>query len=101
MRWPESNRLPKSIRDMREKFNGVLGAFDMSTSKREDILLDVLPLSRKIVTNMNIDLRRNLHTLCEFPLRGKMVAEEPEVEEEVPVIKGPAKGWLSDDDIED
>jgi hypothetical protein len=30
-----------------------------------------------------------------------MLVEEPEVEEEVTVVKGVTKGWLSDDDIED
>jgi len=101
MRWPESNRLPKKIRDARDKFHGVLNMLDVSTSKREDMLLDVLPLSWKIEKKMDVRMRRNLRQLCQFPLKGKMLVEEHEGEEEVTVVKGVTKGWLSDDDIED
>jgi len=100
MRWPESNRLPKKIRDARDTFHGLLDGVEVSTSKREDILLDVFPLWWKIEKKMDVRMRRNLHRLCQFPLRGKMLVEEPDVEEEV-VVKGVTKGWLSDDDIED
>jgi hypothetical protein len=101
MRWPESNRLPKKIRDARDKFHGVLNMLEVSTSKREDMLLDVLPLSWKIEKKMDVRMRRNLRQLCLFPLKGKMLVEEDEGEEEVTVVKGVTKGWLSDDDIED
>ena len=101
MRWPESNRLPKKIRDARDKFHGVLNVLDVWTSKREDMLLDVLPLSWKIEKKMDLKMIRSLQQLCQFPLKGKMLVEEPEVEEEVTVVKGVTKGWLSDDDIED
>jgi len=102
MRWPESSRLPKKIREAREKFSGMLFALEGSTSKREDMLLDVFPLWSKIERKMDVKIKRNLQHLCQFPLRGRMAEDEVEVAEEVlPQVKGVAKGWLSDDDIED
>jgi hypothetical protein len=101
MRWPESNRLPKKTRDAREKLWAVLNLCDISTSKREDMLLDVLPLLGKIDSNLGLKMRRPLQSLCTFPLGGKMVIDEPDAEGPVPTAKGAVKGWLSDDDIED
>lgn len=75
--------------------------YKVTSSKREDLLLDVLPLSRIIDKNLNATMRGNLRGLCDFPLRGRIIIEEPEVEEEKEPVKSHTGGWLIDDDIED
>jgi hypothetical protein len=70
------------------------------TSKREDLLLDVLPLWRVIDKRLNSKTKRDLHQLCAFPLRGRVHVEEPESDVEIQV-QVHTNGWLEDDDIED
>lgn len=66
------------------------------------MVVDMLPLWSRIHKKVDIKMKRNLQQLCQFPLRGRMVVEEPEEDEEVlQEVRGVAKGWLSDDDIED
>jgi hypothetical protein len=101
MRWPESIRLPKRTREVRERFDWIIDTCEMTTSKREDLLLDLLPMWRTIDKNLTSKLRRNLRQLCGFPLRGKMIIDEPESDVEVQPVKSHTGGWLIDDDIED
>jgi hypothetical protein len=101
MRWPENSRLPGKIRATKEIFETCILECEIQTSNREDMLLDVLPLWRIIDGNISHKIRRNLKTLCDYPLRGKQsIVEEAIVEEEV-VEQGNKGGWLEDDDIED
>jgi hypothetical protein len=104
MRWAESIRLPKRTRETRERFNELFDICEVTSSKREDLLLDVLPFWRKIDRNLSLKVRRNIQLLCDFPLRGKMIIDEPELpegEEEKEVVKSHTGGWLIEDDIED
>ena len=78
MRWAESIRLPKRTRESREGLSQLSDACQITTSKREDLLLDVLPLWRIIDRTLNSRTRRNLQKLCDFPLRGKMIIDEVE-----------------------
>ena len=102
MRWAESIRLPKRTRETRERLERLIDACQVTTSKREDLLLDVLPLWKTIDKTLNSKTRRNLQRVCDFPLRGKMMVDEVESDGDV---EGPVKshtgGWLIDDDIED
>jgi hypothetical protein len=106
MYWAESSRLPKKIRESRERFEMCLSGMEegggkVTSSKREDTLLDVLPLLRRIDKSLRGKMKRNLDVLCAFPLWGRgaqIVIEEENVEIPVKVHGG---GWLEDDDIED
>jgi|SRR5579862_3000438 len=101
MRWPESVRLPTKVRASLEILEQCIRECDVRTSKKEDFLLDVLPLWRIIDGNLTLRTKRNLKELCEYPLRGKQVStKEAQVEEEV-IEQGHTGGWLEDDDIED
>ena len=102
MRWAESIRLPKRTRETRERLDRLIDVCQVTSSKREDLLLDVLPLWRTIDKTLNSKMRRNLQRVCDFPLRGKMMVDEAESDRDA---EGPVKshtgGWLIDDDIED
>lgn len=101
LRWPESSRLPKRVRDAKERFMQCLDDFRATTSNREDLLLDVLPFLHTI-DQLSAKVKNNLQILCGFPLRGRVTVEEPmedlKLEEVVIAHSG---GWLIDDDIED
>ena len=101
MRWAESIRLPKRTRESRERLDQLIDVCQVTTSKREDLLLDVFPLWRVIDRTMNSRTRRNLRKLCEFPLRGKMIVDDVESEGVEVAGKSHTGGWLIDDDIED
>ena len=93
--------MPARTRTSREIFELCMRECDVLTSKREDMLLDVLPLWRTIDRNVNGKIRKRLRELCDYPLRGRQnVVDETVVEEEV----GEQGYWgscLEDDDIED
>jgi hypothetical protein len=102
MRWAESIRLPKRIRESKEGLGQLSDACKTITSKREDLLLDVLPLWRIIDRTLNSRTRKNLQKLCDFPLRGRMIIDEMDSDEQSKVPqKSHTGGWLIDDDIED
>jgi hypothetical protein len=101
MRWAESSRLPRKIRDQRERFERVrigIGDIGMSAGKREDLLLDVFPLAGRIGHKGR---KKDLEILCGFPLRGRTVELLEEEDVEVVEVKKHTGGWLEDDDIED
>ena len=101
MRWPEDTRLPRKIRVSRELFESCIRECEVLTSKREDMILDVLPLWGKIERNLSVKVKRNLRELCGYPLRGKHIQIEPPITEDEVVEKVQTGGWLEDDDIED
>src|SRR5204862_6021781 len=102
MRWAESIRLPKRTREIRERLDRFIDVCQVTTSKREDLLLDVLPFWRTIDKTLNLKTRRNLQYLCGFPLRGKMMVDEVESDGDIEIpVKSHTGGWLIEDDIED
>lgn len=108
MKWAESIRLPKKIRDSKEIFNMLIDEYgeEVTTSKREDYLLDVLPFMLKVKDGRDLKktgMRRNLKLLCGFPLRGRMIVDDEEMDEDGDLVTGKTftGGWLIDDDIED
>jgi len=100
MRWAESTRLPRKIRDQKERFERIrrdCGDIGISAGKREDLLLDVFPLAGRMGHHGR---KKDLQILCGFPLRGKVeVMEEEDVE--IVEVEQHTGGWLEDDDIED
>jgi hypothetical protein len=101
MRWAESIRLSKRTRDTRERLDQLISVCQVTTSKREELLLEVLPFWGVIDRTMNSRTKKNLQKLCDFPLRGKMIIDEIESDGQVEVPgKSHTGGWLIDDDIE-
>jgi hypothetical protein len=102
IRFPESARLSKKIRDSQTKFSRFMGLAHGSSS-REAMLLDVLPMWRVIGGDLDSNDKRELRELCEFPLRGRRVVEDMDVEitKHDMHSKSHHGGWLEEDDIED
>lgn len=73
----------------------------MTNGKREDLLLDVFPMWRRIDRRLSMDRKWLLQALCDFPLRGRHFVEEVEVEDDDVPVTTHSGGWLLDDDIED
>jgi hypothetical protein len=101
MRWSESTRLPQKTREARDKFDQLIDLCQLTSSTKEELLLDILPLWRMIDKNLSSKVRRNLQQLCDFPLRGKMIIDEPESDVEQVPLQTQTGGWLIEDDIED
>jgi hypothetical protein len=101
MKWPETARLPKKIRESRERLDRCVNVWEGRSGRREDMLLDILPYARIIGKVGDTRMKRDLSILCGFTLRGRSIIDEP-MEEETGPAKGSNKGgWLEDDDIED
>ena len=106
MKWPESTRIPKKIRERWDRFQTcVEGVNEFKGMKMEDLLLDVLPFWMVIDKGLSLKMKRGLQYICDFPLRGRRITVEMAVEDEeqakVETEKVHSGGWLIDDDIED
>jgi len=98
MKWAESARLPRKIRETKESFEKCIRGCEVTSSKREDLLLDVLPCM-SVVGQTDPKMKKDLHKLCRFPLRGRVIEMEDEMQVEIPTKQ--QTSWLEDDDIED
>ena len=100
MRWPELMRIPRRRWEKAEKFERLREI--VQGGKREDLLLDVFPLWRRIDGRLEMKTKWLLQGLVDFPLRGKKSVEDVEmVDDDVAVVTTHVGGWLLDDDIED
>lgn len=100
MRWPESMRIPRRMREKTEKFERLCEIAE--GGKREDLLLDVFPLWRRIDGRLGMKTKWLLQGLVDFPLRGKKFVEDVEMDDDdVAVVTTHVGGWLLNDDIED
>ena len=102
MRWPESARLIKATRNAKERFMQCLEECGVTTSKREDLLLDVLPFVGLVDKQLSTKVKGDITSLCAFQVKGRMSLKEPmEGVKEKVEVKLHRGGWLEDDDIED
>ena len=66
------------------------------------MLCDTFPMWRRIDKGLNSKVKRNLSEVCDFPIRGKMIIDEPVMAEvEEGIGKRDTEWWLIEDDIED
>jgi len=124
MRWPETARLPRKVREMRERVDHVLrgmnrgvGEWDSGTGfsrgvefrgKRDEMVLEFLPFWG-VIGLVEGKFRRDLKEICRFPLWGRAKEDRNDGDMDgdgdfvgiESVTRKDEMNWLAEDDIED